>query len=108
MTALHTALHTASGQDAKEISTADLEQVLAWNETVPPTIEACAHQLIEQKVRDQPDDEAICSREGLLTYRELNAYAEALASRLILHGIKPDDLVPLKSPCGPSLPCLQS
>lgn len=77
-----------------EASSVDLEQIRKWNETVTSPVEACIHHLIEKQVRDQPDDEAVCSRDGSLTYRELDAYANLIASRLVYLGIRPDDLVP--------------
>ena len=88
-------MHSPPGDGANNLSAADLEQIRTWNETVPMTVEACVHHLVEEKVRDQPDDEAVCSREGSLTYRELDDNANILASRLVRHGIKPDDLVPV-------------
>ena len=76
-----------------ETSIADLEQIRRWNETIPPAVEACVHHLVETQVHDHPDDEAVCSREGALTYRELNAYANSLAISLVRRGIKPGDLI---------------
>lgn len=79
-----------------EVSSTDLEQIRKWNETVPATVEACVHHLVEEQVHDHPDDEAVCSREGSLTYRELDTYANKLARRLVLQNVKPDDLVPVR------------
>lgn len=48
------ALTEAAPDDlVSEISSADLEQVRKWNETVPPTVEACVHHLIEKQVHDR-------------------------------------------------------
>lgn len=88
-------VHAAPGKVSSEASSADLEQIRIWNETVPASVEICVHHLIEKQVRDQPDAEAVCSREGSLTYRELDAYANLIASRLVYHGTKRDDLVPV-------------
>ena len=88
-------MHFQPDEGVEDISAADLEQIRKWNKTIPPTVEACVHHLIEEKVREQPDDEAVCSRDGSLSYRKLDGYANMLASRLVLHGIKPDDLVPM-------------
>ncbi len=88
-------IHFHPNEGAEDISAADLERIRVWNETVPPAVKACVHHLIEEKVREQPADEAVCSRDGSLSYRELDGYANILASRLVLHGIKPDDLVPM-------------
>ena len=74
---------------------AHLEQIRKWNQFVPPAIEACVHHLVEEKVRDQPNAEAVCSRDGSLSYGELDDHAKVFASRLVHHGIKPDDLVPI-------------
>lgn len=85
----------ASDEIVSEASSADLNQIRKWNETFHAPVEACVHHLIEEQVRNKPDDEAVCSQEGSLTYQELNSYAKMLANRLIDHGIKPDDLVPV-------------
>ena len=88
-------IHFHPNEGAEDISATDLEQIRVWNETVPPAVKVCVHHLIEEKVREQPDDEAVCSRDGSLSYQELDSYANMLASRLVLRGIKPDDLVPM-------------
>lgn len=90
-----THIQTSPDEIVNEASSADLEQIRNWNKTVTPPVEACVHHLIEKQVRIRPDDEAVCSREGSLTYREMDAYAKVIASRLVSHGIKPDDLVPV-------------
>lgn len=76
-------------------SLADLEQIRKWNEFVPPAINACVHHLVEEKVQDQPNAEAVCSRDASLSYGELDNCAKVLASRLVHQGIKPDELVPI-------------
>ncbi|KAF6227616.1 hypothetical protein HO173_012145 [Letharia columbiana] len=88
-------VEAAPDEVANEASSADLEQIRKWNQFVPPAIEACVHHLIEEKVRDQPNAEAVRSREGALTYGDLDSYANGLASHLVHHGIKPEDIIPV-------------
>ena len=68
--------------------------VKEWNATAvayPPA--RCAHELVEEQARLRP--EALAAEDGgrSITYRELDERAERLASRLRLHGVKPDSLV---------------
>jgi amino acid adenylation domain-containing protein len=60
--------------------------------------QSCTHWLIQQHVRERPDEEAIVSWDGDLTYRQLNMYASRLAALLQKAGVGPEVLVPLCFP----------
>lgn len=53
-----------------------------------PSPPGCLHA-IEQQALAQPDAEAACSREGSLTYRELNDLSNRVAHHLISLGVGP-------------------
>ena len=53
----------------------------------------CVHELIEQQVERTPDAVAVVFGQETLTYRELNAHANQMASKLRSQGVGPDTLV---------------
>ncbi|WP_051824695.1 non-ribosomal peptide synthetase [Kitasatospora aureofaciens] len=55
--------------------------------------DACLHELFEAQVERTPDDVAVVSESAQLSYRELDARAEALARRLRACGIGPERAV---------------
>ncbi|MET9182431.1 amino acid adenylation domain-containing protein [Kitasatospora aureofaciens] len=55
--------------------------------------DACLHELFEAQVERTPDDVAVVSESAQLSYRELDARAEALARRLRAWGIGPERAV---------------
>ncbi len=72
-----------------------------WNQTrVQHRPEAVVHELFEEVARATPDKRAVASKDGSLTYAELNARANHLAKRLIAAGVKPDDKVAMALPRG--------
>jgi amino acid adenylation domain-containing protein/non-ribosomal peptide synthase protein (TIGR01720 family) len=58
------------------------------------------HGLFEEQVRKTPDNTAIVSREGALTYGELNRRSEELAQRLKQWGAGPGTITALKMASG--------
>ncbi|PPD42949.1 MAG: non-ribosomal peptide synthetase, partial [Methylobacter sp.] len=53
----------------------------------------CIQQLFEQQVRQTPDAPALVHQDQVLSYSQLNGYANQAAHRLIGLGIRPDDRV---------------
>ncbi|KAK2032543.1 hypothetical protein LX32DRAFT_501522, partial [Colletotrichum zoysiae] len=79
----------------------DMERLLEWNKEVPPALEECIHQIVQNQADLQPDAPAICSPDRNLTYRELDELAAKLASQLVDLGVAAEVNVPLcleKSP----------
>ena len=83
------------GGSEKSLSREDFERIRNWNDLLPSPIERCVHHLFQEKVQEHPNAVAICSRDGSLTYEELDAHATVLARRLIHNGIQAESLVPL-------------
>ena len=70
-------------------------KIQEWNESLPPTVERCIHQIIEEQAQQQPDAQALCSAAGSLTYKALDAYATTIARKLSMLGVMPDTYVAL-------------
>ncbi|CAG8957989.1 hypothetical protein HYFRA_00000332 [Hymenoscyphus fraxineus] len=76
-------------------SVSDLERVRGWSNPLEE-IKRCVHDVVNDQVVAQPDAEAICAHDGILSYRELDSLSTRIACSLIQqHGIKPGMLVPL-------------
>ncbi|KAH7125842.1 hypothetical protein EDB81DRAFT_910495 [Dactylonectria macrodidyma] len=73
----------------------DLDQLWAWNSTVPAAVDQCAHDIIRDVALAQPNAPAVDAWDGSLTYGELDNLATRLAGHLIGLGIGPGVLVPL-------------
>ncbi|KAH8891258.1 acetyl-CoA synthetase-like protein [Thozetella sp. PMI_491] len=69
--------------------------VLEWNKELPQCPESPVHQLIHERAAAQPNQEAVCSWDGSLTYSELDNLSSRLASHLITLGVGPEVIVPL-------------
>ncbi len=92
------------GEEQCVLSAAQRSQLLTeWNDTeVPYPRDACMHQLFEEQVRRAPHALALRHIGGHaggggceMSYAELNARADALASILVAEGVGPDRLVGL-------------
>ena len=76
------------------LTDADRQRVLVeWNGTYAEFPQTCVHQLFEDQVRRTPDAIALVYDRQQLTYAELNASANRLASGLRKLGIGPDVMV---------------
>jgi amino acid adenylation domain-containing protein len=65
-----------------------------WNDTAVPFAEnTCVHQFFEEQAARTPDAVAVVFCDQQWTYRELDAQAEALASRLRTAGVGPGTFV---------------
>lgn len=73
----------------------DLDDLWAWNHTLPPTRDFCMHDYISERAQSYPDKTAIASWDGDLTYAEVDKYSTITAGRLISRGVKLHDFVPL-------------
>ncbi|OSZ99996.1 NRPS protein [Trichoderma parareesei] len=64
-------------------SSADLEQLWTWNQHVPPYISRCMHDIISERVQQQPHKVAVESWDGSLTYQELDNLSSRLARHIL-------------------------
>ncbi|KAG8411848.1 Nonribosomal peptide synthetase [Metarhizium acridum] len=73
----------------------DFRNVKEWNKSLPRTIKACAHELIAQRVAEQPNAEAIFAWDGNYTYHQVQEATEKLSIRLQSLGVGPEIVVSL-------------
>jgi amino acid adenylation domain-containing protein len=87
------------------VPAAELQRVVRdWNATERPfPDDLLIHELFEQRVRAEPDAVALESREGTLTYRELDERANQLAHALVARGVGPGSRVGICLGRGPRL-----
>lgn len=81
--------------DMGKITQKELSQLWTWNGIVPVAEERCVHEMVQERVRSQPQAIALCAWDGELTYGEMDRLATNLASHLVGLGIAPGMLVPL-------------
>ncbi|KAM3508998.1 hypothetical protein MY11210_006493 [Beauveria gryllotalpidicola] len=81
--------------DIVGISTEDVEQIQAWNNSVSPTVTECIHDMIHGHVVSQPESTAIDAWDGRLTYKELDEQSSLLSGILVGHGLRQEVFVPL-------------
>lgn len=65
-----------------------LDQIWTWNNSVPVPTEMCVHDLVAQRVQDNPSAPAVCAWDGQLTYGELDDLSGSLAKRLVTLGVR--------------------
>ncbi|KAF1915917.1 hypothetical protein BDU57DRAFT_573349 [Ampelomyces quisqualis] len=79
------------------VNTTDMETIKIWNRATVPRIDRCIHDIISEDATIlRPTAVAIEAWDtGAMSYRELDDRANALASRLLSLGVKPQSFVPL-------------
>ena len=73
----------------------DLDQIQRWNSSFPQKVDTCVHDLVLQHAQSSPQSPALCSWDGDITYRQLDALTIRLARYFISTGIRHDTLVPV-------------
>lgn len=76
-------------------SAQDYQQITTWNATIVERCDACIHQFIEKHASQSPEQPAIHSHDGLLTYGQLDRLSTQIAGKLIEFGVGPEVLVPI-------------
>ena len=64
-----------------------LDRIWKLNASVPQATEALIHELISQRVREDPSAPAICAWDGNFTYQEVEELSTALALHLVERGV---------------------
>lgn len=70
-------------------------QIRDWNASLPPRVEKCADELIQQQALLHPRAEAVCSWDKNFTYGQLEIVSSRLARYLTSLGVKPEMFVVL-------------
>ncbi|KAK8066615.1 hypothetical protein PG997_013362 [Apiospora hydei] len=71
------------------------EELKAWNGNVLEPLERTVHDFFESRADSQPNELAICARDGEWTYAELDRVSEQFARLLRSVGVKQGSYVPL-------------
>jgi natural product biosynthesis luciferase-like monooxygenase protein len=102
--ALAAAAANSPGQPLRELPLMDdaLQQRVLheWNDAHAPAAEVCVHHLIERQAQRTPQRTALVAHGVGISYAELDARANRVASRLVALGVGPDRLVGLCLPRG--------
>ncbi|KAJ5243117.1 uncharacterized protein N7469_001444 [Penicillium citrinum] len=77
------------------LSESNKADILSWNRKNPQPIEICAHQVVRDMAKKQPDSLAITAWDGSLTYSKLDQFSSRLASYLVTFGVGPGSLIPV-------------
>lgn len=80
-------------KDIDYVSSWDRKTLRALTHTESTTDDACLHDLILSRCRNQPSNIAVSSFEGDLSYRELDDLSLRLATHLRQLGVKPETFV---------------
>ncbi|KAB2573380.1 Nonribosomal peptide synthetase 4 [Lasiodiplodia theobromae] len=80
---------------AMRLRESELAQLWQWNTPLAPRIDTCMHDLFVEQARKQPDNPAVVSWDGQLTYGELDALSTRLAGRLAALGAGVGTIIPL-------------
>ncbi|KAI1925684.1 hypothetical protein LOZ60_004005 [Ophidiomyces ophidiicola] len=71
-------------------------QIQDWNEPIrKEPIDECIHHMIYRQCAKQPNEEAICSWDGSLTYSALDHFSSNIMDILYYQGIVPETIIPL-------------
>ncbi|OQE46721.1 hypothetical protein PENCOP_c001G06210 [Penicillium coprophilum] len=86
--------------DIELVTPRSLEKIWGWNCTVPSPVKESIHQLIEERMHNQPMARAICAWDGEFTYGELDRLSSVVAAQVVKlrvdsHLLGPNMLVPL-------------
>lgn len=77
------------------MSDSDLLEIAKWNSKFPSTMEKCIHEVISARSLTVPHNPALCSWDGEITYKELEAISDTFAESLKCMGVRPEVPVPL-------------
>ncbi|KAF1943906.1 acetyl-CoA synthetase-like protein [Clathrospora elynae] len=83
--------------DVNLLNPADRELISTWNKEPVNIIDRCIHSVIsEDQIAVRPSAAAIDAWDtGIMTYRELDDQSTAIAHRLLVLGVKPQQFVPI-------------
>ncbi|PYH86146.1 acetyl-CoA synthetase-like protein [Aspergillus uvarum CBS 121591] len=80
------------------ISDMDFRQINDWNSNTPLAVEKCIHEVISSRSSTAPQSPAVCSWDGELTYREMDAISDTFAHSLRSMGVREEVAIPLCFP----------
>ncbi len=91
-------LSQSPGQRLTELeylSEANKQRLNTWNQISFEPVDRCVNDIVYEQTQAMPDNEAVCSWDGNLTYRALWNYVRSLAHNLASKGVGPGAIIPL-------------
>lgn len=76
-------------------SSRDVEHFKEWNAAVPPRIDRCVHETIQEEAQRRPEAPAICAWDYQCSFLELDDLSSRLACHLSELGVKGEVMVPI-------------
>ncbi|KAK5380751.1 Nonribosomal peptide synthetase 4 [Exophiala xenobiotica] len=73
----------------------DLDKIWEWNHQLPPSHSFCMHDAISEQAQRCPDNVAISSWDGCLTYTQIEQYSTFMAHELTEMGVQLHDVLPV-------------
>jgi amino acid adenylation domain-containing protein len=70
-------------------------QIWDWNQILPPLVSTCMHELISQRAKSIPKNDAIQAWDGSLTYREVELFSDIMAGQLLDIGAERNSIIPI-------------
>ncbi|MCM3338072.1 non-ribosomal peptide synthase/polyketide synthase [Paenibacillus sp. MER TA 81-3] len=77
--------------------------IVEWNDTAAEVPEQPLHELFIEQAAKRPDDIAVISKSGAITYRELDALSNSLSYVLCERRIQREELVPIMAERSPQM-----
>lgn len=82
--------------DLDFFTTSSLQQIVEWNEELPPPVRRCVHDLVQEQALLRPRSaKAIEGWDGTFTYQEFDEVTNRLAIHLQTLGISTETFVPI-------------
>ena len=72
-----------------------IEQIRSWNQSPLEPVWRCIHELVTEQANHAPNELAVDSWDGKLTYGELDGLSDQLASNLRQKGVRNETKVPI-------------
>ncbi|KAJ4861724.1 AMP-binding enzyme domain-containing protein [Trichoderma breve] len=72
----------------------DFQQSMKWNDHEVMIEEHCMHDIISKQAKSCPNDEALYSSEGSLSYAALERLSDLVAYQLLQYNVQPETIVP--------------
>ncbi|KAL4815803.1 hypothetical protein BDW67DRAFT_185522 [Aspergillus spinulosporus] len=82
-------------REIQVLSVEDAIQLSQWNSSIPPKVDRCIHELVQDQIAAQPAALAISAWDGEMTYDELDLASHQLAQHLVDSGVGPEVMVGL-------------
>ncbi|KAG8416322.1 putative NRPS-like protein biosynthetic cluster [Metarhizium acridum] len=87
--------HSLNVSDIDLVGPETIQQLQAWNQNIPPQVEGLVHEVIGGYFKSRPQEPAVCSWDGNLSYSELDSLSSQLAEVLVQRGVGPEVLIPV-------------